>query len=90
MSQNFQVFAWDRRSRLIGFPDFAGSIIRIPEFSRRVPEFSGASFCRLPGFQDFPECRSVPIQFPNFPECRFADYPDSRIFHHKTVWTCDG
>ena len=22
MSQNFQVFAWDRRSRLIGFPDF--------------------------------------------------------------------
>ena len=33
MPQNFQVFAWERRWRLIGFPDFAGSIIRIPEFS---------------------------------------------------------
>ena len=37
MPQNFQVFAWDRRSRLNGFPDFAGSIIRIPEFSTIRP-----------------------------------------------------
>ena len=42
MPQNFQVFAWDRRSRL--------------------------------------------SRFPNFPECRFADYPDSRIF--RSVVPC--
>ena len=53
LSQNFQMFAWDRRSRLIGFPDFPGVPFRAdPDYpdSRifrtvvlqiiRIPEFS--------------------------------------------------
>ena len=34
MSQNFQVFAWDRRSRLIGFPDFSGVVETFPRDGR--------------------------------------------------------
>jgi len=49
MSQNFPVFAWDRRSRLIGFPDFAVPIIRIPGFS-------AVSFLAIP---DYPDSRSL-------------------------------
>ena len=59
MPQNFQVYAWDRRSRLIGFPDFAVPIIRIPGFSRRVVPCRPSSrifrsvvlqIIRIPGF----------------------------------------
>ena len=53
----------------------------------RIPGFCGPDY---PDSRIFQACRPVPIQFPDFPECRFADYPDSRIFHRKTVWKLFG
>jgi len=50
----------NRRSRLIGFPDFAECRFadypdsQIFQACRPVSGFSGVSFCRLSGFPDFP------------------------------------
>ena len=57
--------------------EFSSVRVGTPLAINWIPGFCGVDY---PDSRIFRACCSVPIQFPNFPECRYADYPDSRIF----------